>query len=421
MRNAMSFTDNGIRPADDDSESDGNPVKPNPKTNRRRPKGNGPREKSRGNRFDKSGKSADSFSSNQSQEKTNIPPNRAKRGVYSAIDLGTNNCRLLVAKPTLHGFRVIDAFSRIVRLGEGLGTTKMLSTDAMDRTVEALKVCADKIDRRNVTCMRHVATEACRVATNSDEFLERIFDETGLRLDIISPGEEARLAVMGCQSLIACGNRHALVFDIGGGSTELIWVKVLANQRTEIQGWTSIPWGVVNLTEKFANGQSSISLNRYQDMLDEVTKHLIPFERRYRISNAIKNQKAQFLGTSGTVTTLASLHLNLPRYIRDKVDGAWMQANDIEILSKNVALMSHAERSNQPCIGAERADLVVAGCIILNALLGMWNVPSLRVADRGIREGILRGLMQMEKPPLKAKPRRNRKRRRQKNNVQRVE
>ena len=417
----MSLNDHGIGPAEEKSEGNSETVKPTPQNTRHRSRKRRQPSNVRRPNTDVPDHVNGAAPNNQNRSHSNTPPNRAKRGVYSAIDLGTNNCRLLVAKPTPNGFRVIDAFSRIVKLGEGLAATKELSSGAMDRTVEALKVCADKIDRRSVTCMRHVATEACRVATNSDEFLERVFDETGLRLDIISPGEEARLAVMGCQSLIATGNKHALVFDIGGGSTELIWVKVLANQRTEIQGWTSIPWGVVNLTEKFSNGQHSIAPDVYQQMVQEVTKHLVHFERRYRISNVIKNQNAQFLGTSGTVTTLASLHLKLPRYIRDKVDGAWMKSHDIEALSKEVALMSHAERSDQPCIGAERADLVVAGCTILNAILGMWNVPSLRVADRGIREGILRGLMQMEKPPLRAKPRRNRKRRRHNNNVQRVE
>jgi exopolyphosphatase/guanosine-5'-triphosphate,3'-diphosphate pyrophosphatase len=238
MRNTMSLNDHGIGPAEDNSEGDSKAVKSTPKNTRHRSRNRRQQSNIRRQNSAEPDQSNDVKPSNLNRPNTNVPLNRAKRGIYSAIDLGTNNCRLLVAKPTPNGFRVIDAFSRIVKLGEGLATTRELSSGAMDRTVEALKVCADKIDRRSVTCMRHVATEACRVATNSDEFLERIFDETGLRLDIISPGEEARLAVMGCQSLIASGNKHALVFDIGGGSTELIWVKVLANQRTEIQGWT---------------------------------------------------------------------------------------------------------------------------------------------------------------------------------------
>ncbi len=323
----------------------------------------------------------------------------ANRGIYSAIDLGTNNCRLLVARPTLQGFRVVDAFSRIVRLGEGMAHENIITEDAMDRTIDALNVCADKIKRRGVTCMRHVATEACRVAKNSDEFIKRVKSETGLNLEIISAREEAKLAVMGCQSLLAPSNKHALVFDIGGGSTELIWVRILPNKGTEIIGWMSIPWGVVNLTEKFAENSSANPKAAYGAMIAEVDLHLQAFEDEQQLSAQIGKRGVQFLGTSGTVTTLASLHLKLPRYIRERVDGAWMKTEDIKQLSHDVALMTPFERAAQPCIGTQRADLVVAGCAILEAMLGKWNVPSLRVADRGIREGILRGLMEIEEPP----------------------
>lgn len=348
---------------------------------------------------------AQTSSPSVSPKKRNSPlPDRPMRGVYSAIDLGTNNCRLLIARPTRSGFRVIDAFSRIVRLGEGVSANNRLSDEAMDRTIEALKVCAEKIARRGVTCMRHVATEACRVADNSEEFVARVKRETGINLDVISAGEEARLAVMGCQSLIAPGNRNALVFDIGGGSTELIWVRVHPGQRTEISGWMSIPWGVVNLSEKFGTPGENLPMENYDRMVQLVVDHLQAFEDAHNVSNVVRKRKTQFLGTSGTVTTLASLHLNLPRYIREKVDGAWMKSQDIHALSRRVARMTHDERSAQVCIGPERADLVVAGCAILEAILGMWKVPSLRVADRGIREGILRGLMQMEQPPRRARP-----------------
>ena len=329
--------------------------------------------------------------------------NRAQdTGVFSAIDLGTNNCRLLIAKPTQRGFRVVDAFSRIVRLGEGMSQTGQLSEAAMDRTVAALKVCADKIKRRNVQDMRHVATQACRIAGNSAEFVERVLEETGLKLDVISTAEEAKLAVMGCQSLIAYHNRHALVFDIGGGSTELIWVKSLGRGRTEILGWTSIPWGVVNLAETFSYPGDSVSAEVYQKMLDSVEEHLIPFEAKYQIKEVCKRRKTQFLGTSGTVTTLASLHLELPEYDRNKVDGLWMKSAEAKFLSRNIAEMSYDERVALPSIGTERADLVVAGCAILEAMLATWKVKSLRVADRGIREGILRGLMNKDRVPRTA-------------------
>lgn len=327
-------------------------------------------------------------------------------GIYSAIDLGTNNCRLLIAKPTKHGFRVIDAFSRIVRLGEGVGKDNRLSDEAMDRTIDALKVCSEKLARRGVTCMRHVATEACRIADNSDEFIARVKRETGINLDVISAGEEARLAVLGCQSLIAPDKRNALVFDIGGGSTELIWVRVHPGRQTQIKGWVSVPWGVVNLTEAFTSPGKVLQKKEYKEMVNAVEGHLQAFNDAHDLNKILKGRHTQFLGTSGTVTTLASLHLELPRYMRDKVDGAWMKAKDIKALSRKVAEMTPEERAAEPCIGSERADLVVAGCAILEAILGMWQVPSLRVADRGIREGILRGLMQLDQPQQQGQYRR---------------
>lgn len=322
-----------------------------------------------------------------------------KNFTYSAIDLGTNNCRLLIAKQTKHGFRVVDAFSRIVRLGEGVAKDNRLSEEAMDRTIDALKVCAEKLARRNVMFMRHVATEACRIAENSDEFVARVKKETGINLDVISAGEEARLAVLGCQSLIAPDKRNVLVFDIGGGSTELIWVRVRPGKANEIRGWMSVPWGVVNLTEKFAKPGKTPKPKKYAKMIATMREQLEAFEEAHELSKVLKGRHTQFLGTSGTVTTLASLHLGLPKYNREKVDGAWMKSRDIRKLSRRVAEMTPEERAAEPCIGSERADLVVAGCAILEAILSMWPVPSLRVADRGIREGILRGLMELDKPP----------------------
>ncbi|MFC3050912.1 Ppx/GppA phosphatase family protein [Kordiimonas pumila] len=396
--------------ASDNTEKPKSTEKPNSteKTN-----GTGKKQQRARRRTRRSGVDSSSLkSSRQPGEESSPKPSRPiqrydtifDRGVYSAIDLGTNNCRLLIARPTRHGFRIVDAFSRVVRLGEGLSHTNMLSEAAMSRTIEALKVCAEKINRRNVTCMRHVATEACRVADNCDEFILRVKEETGLNIDVISAREEARLAVMGCQSLIAPGNHNALVFDIGGGSTELIWVKMHPGRATEIAGWMSIPWGVVNLSEKFtpSNIDSDYILptEKYREMVGAVKGHLTAFEQAHKISTTVNRRKTQLLGTSGTVTTLASLHMKLPRYNRDKVDGAWMKSSDIAALSHSVAGMSYGERAALASIGQERADLVVAGCAILEAILGMWRVPSLRVADRGIREGILRGMMQIETMPV---------------------
>ena len=237
----------------------------------------------------KSKKDADSATkANVSKDKSNRVDNKRPRKsiTYSAIDLGTNNCRLLIARRTKSGFRVIDAFSRVVRLGEGVAKDNRLSEEAMDRTIEALKVCAEKLARRNVTFMRHVATEACRIADNSDEFVARVKRETGINLDVISAGEEARLAVLGCQSLIAPDKRNALVFDIGGGSTELIWVKVRPDRANEIRGWMSVPWGVVNLTEKFSKKGKPPSEKKYARMIETMASHLQAFEDAHGLSKS---------------------------------------------------------------------------------------------------------------------------------------
>jgi len=311
---------------------------------------------------------------------------------YGAIDLGTNNCRLLVARASSRGFRVIDAFSRIVRLGEGVIGSGVLTEAAMDRTIEALKVCAAKMARRGVTRGRAIATAACRNAANCDEFVSRVYAETGVKLDIISTAEEARLAVAGCHSLFDRKTDHALVFDIGGGSTELIWVKHRPRGNPDILAWTSLPCGVVSLAEEF--GGTDISPDTYQAMVARVTELLQPFEEQHGFSRTLAASKVQMLGTSGTVTTLAGLHLNLARYDRSKVDGLWIGMDELHRLSRSVAGMSLDERVASPCIGPERADLVIGGCAILEAIYKTWPSERIRVADRGLREGILMGLIE---------------------------
>jgi exopolyphosphatase / guanosine-5'-triphosphate,3'-diphosphate pyrophosphatase len=317
---------------------------------------------------------------------------RRKPRAYAALDLGTNNCRLLIARPARQGFYVVDAFSRIVRLGEGLIQSGKLSEAAQDRAVEALKICADKLRRREVHIARNVATEACRRATNGAAFIERVYAETGIALDVITSAEEARLAVLGCQSLIEPAAAQALVFDIGGGSTELILVDLGARGQTEIRAWTSVPWGVVSLaeTEPLNLDGAAARMDAYARKKARVAEHLDRFQAR--IAPMLKDG-LQMLGTSGTITTLASLHLGLPSYDRRQVDGCWVPHASMRDISTMLASKSPADRAKVPCIGAERADLVVAGCAILEAILDAWPAERLRVADRGIREGILRTLM----------------------------
>jgi exopolyphosphatase/guanosine-5'-triphosphate,3'-diphosphate pyrophosphatase len=316
---------------------------------------------------------------------------------YAAIDLGTNNCRLLVAQPLKKGFRVIDAFSRIVRLGEGLGATGVLSEAAMSRTVEALRVCASKMRRRRVGRARLVATDACRRATNGAGFLDRVEAQTGLRLEVISSETEAGLALRGCAPLFVSDKRRALVFDIGGGSTEMTVVDTTApaggNGESGAGGhsWMSMPFGVVGLTERY--GGDAMSRDAYVAMIDDIDRSLAPFCAENGIAGSARDGDLQMLGASGTVTTLTGVHLDLPRYDRDLVDGAYLDFDAIHAVSDRLRAMECAERAKHPCIGIERADLVVAGCAILEAMCRRWPVGRIRVADRGLREGILLDLM----------------------------
>ena len=327
------------------------------------------------------------------------PPSRRDhhRHTYGAIDLGTNNCRLLVARPHDGGFTVIDAFSRIVRLGEGLSQTGHLSEAAMDRAAGALAVCAEKLRRRNVSLSRSVATEACRRAANGREFVERVRREIGLVLDIIEPQEEARLAVLGCHKLLEPGDGPALIFDIGGGSTELVLVDQ-GDSGPKIHSWWSAPWGVVSLTE--SEGREALEgpdrLAAYKRMRERTRRAFANF------AAMLPRQKdgIRLLGTSGTVTTLASVHLALPSYDRRAVDGLHVPIEAMQKISGMIASMDYEERSGLPCIGTDRADLVVAGCAILEAIMEIWPAKNLGVADRGIREGILRSLMARDGWPL---------------------
>ncbi|GAA4043938.1 Ppx/GppA phosphatase family protein [Parerythrobacter jejuensis] len=326
------------------------------------------------------------------------------RQAYAALDLGTNNCRLLIARPSGENFTVIDAFSRVVKLGEGLANSGRLSDEAMDRALGALKVCSEKLRRRNVHLARSVATEACRRAENGAHFINRVRDETGIMLDIISAQEEARLAVLGCHVLLEQGHGPAVIFDIGGGSTELVLIEPGEGAVPRILDWQSVPWGVVSLTDTVSRSGSGPEqrLARYTEMRRVVSESFAPFAQR--VASASQSEDIRLLGTSGTVTTLASLHLELPQYDRRAVDGLIVPSESMRDISTRLSGMSVEERCTLPCIGHDRAELVVAGCAILEAILDLWPAPQLGVADRGIREGILRSLMAADFEAAQANP-----------------
>jgi exopolyphosphatase/guanosine-5'-triphosphate,3'-diphosphate pyrophosphatase len=319
---------------------------------------------------------------------------RERRQSYAALDLGTNNCRLLIAEPTYGGFRVIDAFSRIVRLGEGLGTSDRLSDAAIERTVEALRICRAKMQSRRVRRAKIIATEACRLAVNGAEFVEQVRQTVGLDLEIVDRQTEAYLAVTGCAALADAKAESVVIFDIGGGSTEIAWLDGAAtNPSTDptlrIRAWDSLPVGVVTLAER--HGGAEVTRRMFEGMVEEVAEKLAGFA--LRAAPASTAQHFHLLGTSGTVTTIAAMHLRLARYERRRVDGLWMRDDEVAQAIDDLLDTRLEQRVDNPCIGRDRADLVLAGCAILEAIRRAFPSERLRIADRGLREGLLVNMM----------------------------
>lgn len=315
---------------------------------------------------------------------------------YAALDLGTNNCRLLVASPVAGGFRVIDSFSRIVRLGEGLGATGALSPAGMDRALAALQACAEKLGRRPLRGFEAVATEACRRATNGPAFLARVEAETGLRLRTISAREEAELAMESCAPLLDPGDRRALLFDIGGGSTEIAWMRI--HPRTgapELIGYVSVPVGVVTLSER--GGPSCFTEAGFQAVVDEVAERLAAFDAVHRIAQEVRAGGVRLMGTSGTVTTLAGVAMALPRYRRPLVDGCTLETAAADRALGDLFALGREGLATHPCVGPDRVEFVLPGCAVYAAIRQIWPVPRLTVADRGLREGMLLRLMRADR------------------------
>ena len=314
---------------------------------------------------------------------------------YAALDLGTNNCRLLIARPTADGFRVVDAFSRIIRLGEGVAGSGRIGDAAVRRAVEALLVCRDKMRARGVRRSRLIATAACRSAENGEEFRARVAEEAGLALEIVDSATEARLAAAGCTELFDPAATGVILFDIGGGSSEVVRLGRPDGSKRgpptpDIVGWSSLPVGVVSLAERY--GGNVVSQAIYDAMVEEVAALVEDFARDHRGGL----DGFHMLGTSGTVTTIAGVFLRLRRYDRRRVDGCWLSAQQVSGVVDELMAMSFDERAANPCIGAQRADLVLAGCAILDAIRRFFPCERLRVADRGLREGMLVEMMRAD-------------------------
>lgn len=327
--------------------------------------------------------------------------------LYAALDLGTNSCRMLIAQPQGNQFQVVDSFSKSVQLGAGLEGSGQLSRAAIFRTIQALRVCKQKLKRHRVERMRLVATEACRRASNGVEFMKRVEHETGLRLDIIAPQEEAQLAVVSCAPLVNPGTDQLLVVDIGGGSTELVWIDLTAVPHharrraimrmhlgfhtceeglpsARVVDWISVPLGVATLRDQFrdvADDAARFALMSW--FFEENLAEFAPYKDEQ------KREGFQIVGTSGTVTTVAASHLGLKRYDRNKVDGLTMTSDEIDRVIRSYLALGPAGRRRDPRIGQDRQALIMSGAAILQALLRCWPTDRLSVADRGLREGML--------------------------------
>lgn len=325
-----------------------------------------------------------------------LAPSGTQERTYAAIDLGTNNCRMLIAKAKGDGFTVVDSFSRIVRLGEGVSISGRLSPEAIARTIDALRVCAAKIRSWNVRGSRNVATEACRRAHNATDFYAQVKARTGLTLETITAREEARLTLAGCRPLLAPTARHALAFDIGGGSTEIAWLSLTPGAPPRTLDIISLPYGVVTAAEEFRHIATARAT--FDAIAAHIERHLDAFEKRHDIARKIDDTSFQMLGTSGTVTTLGGIYLGLRRYDRKKVDGLSLPLKAALDISERILAISPQERGGHPCIGPQRSDLMIPGCAILGAIARRWPAKTLCIADRGIREGLLLAMIHRDRP-----------------------
>ena len=347
-----------------------------------------------------------------------IPPPKEPAAVpktgelYAALDLGTNSCRMLIATPQDGHFRIVDAFSKSVRLGIDLERTGSLSAQGIGRTVQALRVCAAKLTKMNVSRARLVATEACRRAANSKYFLEQVVRDTGLKLEVISPQEEARLAVISCAPLVDVETTQLLVIDIGGGSTELVWIDVADVEphqrareimnlqpgaresngaRAHVIDWISIPLGVATLHERFVDVSDEPA--RFALMSWYFEEQMTEFKPYLGANVGSIVDGFQMIGTSGTITTIGAAHLGLRRYDRRRVDGMRLTSSEIDVVIQHYLSVGQEGRLADPSLGRDRAALIMSGSAILQTLLRLWPTTRIRVADRGLREGILYAMM----------------------------
>ena len=347
----------------------------------------------------------------QAARKSRTHSRRHKPPLYAAVDLGTNNCRLLVAKPAGDHFYVVDSHSQIVRLGEGLSATGRLSDASMDRTFDALGTIRGKLKQLGVRHVRCIATEACRKAENGADFIRAVQDRTKLSFKIVSAKEEARLAAIGCHDLLEPDADLVMVLDIGGGSTEVAFID-LSNQSARdiktlvntmpITAWRSFPLGVVTLTESFEQTAQNV---RFDAMREQAHLTFSAWIKGRQFAERLASGRAYMIGTSGTVTCLAGIRLGLQKYRRDRVDGQWLTQTQAQETISDFTSATPETRAQIPTVGTDRAELMLAGCAILEAAFSTWPSERLRVADRGLREGLLLSMIHSNRRPKRRRRR----------------
>lgn len=298
------------------------------------------------------------------------------RDISAAIDLGTNSARLLIATRGASGEMEILVLKRVItRLGGGFTRERGISPAACDRTLSALRDFSREMRKTGVSHTRAVATSAVRDAVNGREFVERVYAETGIRLDIIDGREEALLTLNGVVSGLGRSG-DSIVFDIGGGSTEY----TLARGKTPLFT-RSLPLGVVRLTE----GKGSL-----EAMDDKVRRELKALMMEVEGSGLGSfPEGATLIGTAGTPTTLAAMDLKLARYDHHKVHGHVLGISTVRELFETVCPLTAEERLHVPGIEKGREDLVVAGFLVTLRTMELFGFDRFTVSDAGLLEGLL--------------------------------
>ena len=297
----------------------------------------------------------------------------------ASIDVGSNTLRLLIAEPAVSTpIRPILAERRITRLGENFLSERILQPAAMDRSIAALKEFVELMGHNGVSAYSAGATAVVREAGNGSTFLDVVQRETGLRVRLLSGSEEARLSLLGAASVISNKDSAMVVFDIGGGSTELVWQ---GEGRSSDMDSCSLPVGVVHLTETFLQGDPpghEPCLQLRKDVANVLTG--LSFHNDF--------PDALWVGTAGTVTTLASMWYGLVEYDPARINGTVLESTWLAALCARLAEMKLAERRKLTGLEPGREDLILAGGLVTLEMMDTFGFSQFTVSDAGLLEGL---------------------------------